>query len=103
MRKLSLVVYSQEIDHWSRGLSSGAVRPPGSETWIEETMKLHLNGEKLETEAGITVKALLLSLDLGNRRVAVAVNGEISPRTEHAKRVLEDGDAVEVIHAVAGG
>ena len=66
-------------------------------------MKLLLNGETLETKAGITVEALLLRLELGDRRVAVAVNGEISPRTEHAERVLEDGDTVEVIHTVAGG
>ena len=66
-------------------------------------MKLLLNGETLETKAGITVEALLLRLELGDRRVAVAVNGEISPRAEHAERVLEDGDTVEVIHTVAGG
>jgi thiamine biosynthesis protein ThiS len=35
--------------------------------------------------------------------VAVAVNREVIPRHEHAKHVLREGDAVEVIQAVAGG
>ena len=37
------------------------------------------------------------------RGVAVAVNGKVSPRGEHASHVVKVGDEVEVIHAVAGG
>ena len=66
-------------------------------------MRLVLNGDAIEAAAGTTVEALLSRLDLPKGRVAVAVNGELSPRSEHARRLLEDGDAVEVIHAVAGG
>ncbi len=66
-------------------------------------MKLVLNGKAIETEPGVTVAAILSRLDLQGGRVAVAVNGELSPRGEHARRLLQDGDTVEVIHAVAGG
>ena len=66
-------------------------------------MRLRLNGENIETEPGITVEALLERLEIRSRRVAVAVNGQVSPRSEHADQVLCDGDDVEVIHAVAGG
>lgn len=66
-------------------------------------MRLVLNGKAIETEPGTTVEALLSRLDLPGGRVAIAVNGELSPRSEHADRLLQDGDTVEVIHAVAGG
>ena len=65
-------------------------------------MQLTLNGKPYELGTGETVAALLDSLALTSR-VAVAVNGKVSPRSEHASRVLMDGDEVEVIHAVAGG
>lgn len=66
-------------------------------------MKLKVNGEPLEVGAELTVAGLLERLEVGSSRVAVAVNGEVAPRSEHSRRVLRDGDAVEVIHAVAGG
>jgi len=34
---------------------------------------------------------------------AVAVNREVVPRAEHGTRLLVDGDAVDVVTAVAGG
>jgi len=37
------------------------------------------------------------------RGVAVAINGEVVRRAEHANRVLKEGDRVEVIRAVQGG
>jgi sulfur carrier protein len=66
-------------------------------------LKILLNGDAIETEPGTTIEALLSRLDLKGGRVAVAVNGELSPRSEHGQRSLQDGDTVEVIHAVAGG
>jgi sulfur carrier protein len=67
-------------------------------------MRLNLNGKDYETDPGITVAELLRRLDLAEaRRVAVAVNGEVSPRTERSIRRLAEGDRVEVIHPVAGG
>ena len=51
----------------------------------------------------LRVEALLTRLNLSEGRVAIAVNGELSPRSERALRLLQDGDTVEVIHAVAGG
>ena len=65
-------------------------------------MRLKVNGKPYEVGPGSTVSALLETLALSTR-VAVAVNGKVSPRSEHARRVLEEGDEVEVIHAVAGG
>lgn len=66
-------------------------------------MKLELNGEPYTARTGLTVAGLLTELGLGRTRVAVAVNGEVTPKSGLDRRRLEDGDVVEVIQAVAGG
>ena len=35
--------------------------------------------------------------------IAVAVNGEVVPRSDHAERWLRPGDVIDVVCAVAGG
>lgn len=66
-------------------------------------MQIHLNGEVRELPAGTTIGALLETERLADRRVAVEVNGEIVPRGAHAGHVLDDGDRVEIVHALGGG
>ena len=66
-------------------------------------MQLKVNGKSYEADAGSTVDVLRRALALPQSRVAVAVNGHVSPKSEHAIRVLSDGDEIEVIQAVAGG
>lgn len=62
-------------------------------------MRITCNGTPCETEA-TTLAAFLGTLPRGS---AVAVNGEVVPRAGIADRALGDGDAVEVVTAVAGG
>ena len=66
-------------------------------------MRIVLNGEPRLLEPGATLAALVASLDLGGRRMAVEVNEEVIPRSEYAGHVLGDGDRVEIVHAVGGG
>lgn len=66
-------------------------------------VRIVLNGENRLLEPGTTLAALVARLDLGNRRMAVEVNEEVIPRSEHAGRVLGEGDRVEIVHAVGGG
>ena len=66
-------------------------------------MRIQLNGESLELPDGETVAALLTRLELTGRRVAVELNLDIVPRSQHADTTLNDGDAVEVVHAIGGG
>ena len=66
-------------------------------------MRIQLNGESFELPDGETVAALLTRLDLTGRRVAVELNLDIVPRSQHADTVLNDGDHVEVVHAIGGG
>ncbi|WP_426117891.1 sulfur carrier protein ThiS [Pseudomonas sp. DSP3-2-2] len=66
-------------------------------------MHIQLNGEPLELPDGETVLALLTRLDLAGRRVAVELNLDIVPRSQHVSTVLSEGDQVEVVHAIGGG
>ena len=65
-------------------------------------MDIQLNGEEYNFD-GRTVSDLAEHLGLTGRRYAIEVNREIIPRGEHAEHHLDDGDRVEVIHAVGGG
>ncbi|GBC84972.1 Sulfur carrier protein ThiS [bacterium HR11] len=68
-------------------------------------MRLRVNGEWTEWPAPMTVADLLERLGLGGVAVgiAVAVNNEVVPRARWSETVLQDGDVVEIVRAVAGG
>ena len=66
-------------------------------------MRIQLNGEPLELPDGQTVADLIARLDLAGRRVAVELNLDIVPRSQHAGTALREGDRVEVVHAIGGG
>lgn len=66
-------------------------------------MLVQVNGEAREVAAGITIAALLASLGLEGRPVAVERNAEIVPRARHAETVLAAGDQLEVVQFVGGG
>lgn len=62
-----------------------------------------LNGESHETPDPLSVLDLLCRFELLRKRVAVAVNSEVVPKSRFAEVWIRDGDKVEVIHAVGGG
>jgi sulfur carrier protein len=66
-------------------------------------MRLSVNGTEHDVAADATVAALLHGLSIRSDGIAVALNDEVVPRTEHATRTLHDGDRLEIIVAVAGG
>ncbi|WP_137819294.1 MULTISPECIES: sulfur carrier protein ThiS [unclassified Pseudomonas] len=66
-------------------------------------MRIQLNGESFELPAGQTVADLLVRLELTGRRVAVELNLDIVPRSQHAATTLREGDQLEVVHAIGGG
>lgn len=63
-----------------------------------------LNGQPRELARETSVAALLAELGLaGKGGVAVEVNAEVVPKSEHAAKALVDGDRVEVVTMFAGG
>ena len=68
-------------------------------------MNVTLNGERVQLGHGATAADAVLAVGVAQdgRGVAVAVEGEVVPRAEWARRGLREGDVVEVVHAVQGG
>ena len=66
-------------------------------------MRIEVNGDSREIETGLTLRALLASLEMTKGRLAVEINGEIVPRGEYESHRLRDGDRVEIVHAIGGG
>ena len=66
-------------------------------------MKIVLNGDPAETADGATVETLLKLLGISRERVAVELNADIVPKADYEKRLLSDGDKIEIVHFVGGG
>ena len=66
-------------------------------------LSLLVNGESRVVPTGSTVALLLSELDLGEKRVAVAINRDVVPRSTFAVHELAAGDRVEILEAVGGG
>jgi sulfur carrier protein len=66
-------------------------------------IQVTVNGAAHRFERPLDVSALLSTLNLVGKKVAVERNGEIVPRSAHAGTVLADGDRLEIVVAVGGG
>lgn len=66
-------------------------------------MQIQLNGTPTDIPDALTVRELMWRLDLVGKRIALEVNGEIVPRSAHAKYCFKPNDKVEIVHAIGGG
>jgi sulfur carrier protein len=66
-------------------------------------LSLFVNGEAQRIAAPCSVSGLLSRLSLEARRIAVAVNGDVVPRSGFAGHTLATGDRIEILEAVGGG
>ena len=63
-----------------------------------------MNGAEREVAPGTTVDAVVRTLAAEPARgVAVAIDGEVVPRSAWERTVLADGQQLEVLRAVQGG
>jgi sulfur carrier protein len=64
-----------------------------------------VNGVSKQMHSGATVTQVLVALELSPaaRGIAVARNGDVVLRAEWSATQLENGDRLEVLHAVQGG
>ncbi|MAJ59601.1 MAG: thiamine biosynthesis protein ThiS [bacterium TMED88] len=51
----------------------------------------------------MTVAGLLSELGMAERRIAVARNGEVVPKSSFDKAGIDAGDRIEILEAVGGG
>lgn len=66
-------------------------------------MNITINGESRQFADIQTVNDLLVKLDYQNKRLAVELNGNIVPKSQHATTAIKDGDTLEIVVAVGGG
>lgn len=66
-------------------------------------MKIRVNGEEKEIADGLNVARLLEELQIRPGRVVVELNRNIVSREAHALTLLNEGDALEIVHFVGGG
>ena len=66
-------------------------------------MRVLVNGEHMELPEGLSVDDLLLQLKIKREYTAVALNREITPKTQYADTRLKNGDKVEIVRPMGGG
>jgi sulfur carrier protein len=66
-------------------------------------VQVTVNGALTEVPDGATVAALVAERSGGHDRVAVALNGDVVPRSRWTATPLSTGDRLEVLAPTAGG
>ena len=66
-------------------------------------MRITVNGEAREIEAGTTIAQLIDTITSDRSRVAVEHNRAIAPRGTWDEAIVAEGDEIEVVTLVGGG
>jgi len=66
-------------------------------------ISLTINGKPRTLDGELAVPDLLAVLNIDARTVAVAINGEVVPKKQHARVTVHDGDEIEIVRMVGGG
>ncbi|MBM31819.1 MAG: thiamine biosynthesis protein ThiS [Chloroflexi bacterium] len=64
---------------------------------------LFLNGVKISIEKEIDITTFLEKQNLSQKKIAIAINGFIIPKKDYQKTIINEGDKIEIVHAVGGG
>ena len=70
---------------------------------MSSNVRVTVNGEPREVEAGTSVARLVELLALAPERLAVELNREVLRRARWPETELAEGDRVEIVHFVGGG
>ena len=66
-------------------------------------MTIQLNGDPFDLDGPISVAALLASLQIDPRRVAVELNLVVLKRANFETTIVQAGDSMEIVNFVGGG
>ena len=66
-------------------------------------MQVRVNSQPVALDAPVNLEELLKKLNRSRQGVALAVNQRIINRSQWAEHIVNDGDAVTLIQATAGG
>ena len=70
---------------------------------MNSQLQIQINGTIHSVQKGTTVSTLIQILALTGRKIAVEINKEIVPQSQHGQIQLCEGDRVEIIEAIGGG
>lgn len=66
-------------------------------------IQITVNNEIHHIPQHTTLSGLLEQLQLQGKRIAIEMNGDIVPKSQHANTVLAQGAMLEIVVAVGGG
>ena len=66
-------------------------------------MDIIINGQKKTLNAAPNIASVLKDQGYANKIVAVAMNGEFTPRASYETTTLKDGDVLEIVAPMQGG
>jgi thiamine biosynthesis protein ThiS len=66
-------------------------------------MNITLNGKPMVLDEGTTVERLLELLRVPRQFTAVAVNRDVTPKSQYGTLTLGEGDRVEIVRPMGGG
>ncbi|MBK6744150.1 MAG: sulfur carrier protein ThiS [Hydrogenophilales bacterium] len=66
-------------------------------------LEISINGDTRRFDSALTLTQLLERLEMTGKKLAVEMNGEIVPKSQHATTPLNNGDQLEIVVAVGGG
>ena len=67
-------------------------------------MKVTINGTERQLATGTKVVDVVAELASGRRSgIAIALNGEVVPKSRWEEVAIDDGDRLEVLSAIGGG
>ncbi len=66
-------------------------------------MNITLNGQKHNIESNITLKEMLINLNIEQKNIIAEVNGEVVTKDDFSNKIINENDIIELVRFVGGG
>ncbi len=66
-------------------------------------MNIILNGQKYNIENNITLKQMLINLNIEQNNIIAEVNGEVVTKDDFSNKIINENDIIELVRFVGGG
>lgn len=66
-------------------------------------MNIILNGQKHNIESNITLKEMLINLNIEQKNIIAEVNGEVVTKDDFSNKIINENDIIELVRFVGGG
>lgn len=66
-------------------------------------MNIILNGQKYNIESNITLKQMLINLNIEQKNIIAEVNGEVVTKDDFSNKIINENDIIELVRFVGGG